>query len=269
MLAKQVIIIGGGASIREGIEKELWTKIQSLFTLGLNYNYLDFRSTALVCVDPDFYDAQINDDTKDSTLHPSISRKAIIRDLPLVIGQSYLIPTKLDNTLLLKASASYRRDLSSGVYSPALCGLWALSLAIYLLDIGEIFLLGYDFGETRSKDFHKIVLDKKELDALTIKENKKALTHYYQGKRRDHRGTGKIDWFNQIDSKSGKTRVERVFEPYLAETKCKIYNVSMISKIKAFPQITYDEFFTRISKETLDQSALQSEIRSKLLALPR
>jgi len=268
MKPNQLVIIGGGSSIREGLDKGLWNKIQGLWTFGLNYNYLDFKSTANIYIDPEFYDAEMTDDT----LENGIPRKKIFRSLPLILGQNYVTPEILPNTILLKAAKDYSRDLHDGVYNPNLCGLWALTLAIYLLDEGEIYLLGFDCGEARKpEDSKKTPSNPIEFAQMAIRDEKtrKWLTHYYQGLRRNHRGIGKVDWFNMKNSTTGKTMVEKYFGPYQNETKCKIYNVSMCSKINTFPQITYDEFFARLSKETYNQDEIREYIKQKLISVPR
>ena len=35
----QLIILGGGTSIKEGIEKGLWDKIKNRFVIGTNYSF--------------------------------------------------------------------------------------------------------------------------------------------------------------------------------------------------------------------------------------
>ena len=40
--SNQLIIIGGGASIEEGISKNLWEKIKNKFVIGINYSYHHF-----------------------------------------------------------------------------------------------------------------------------------------------------------------------------------------------------------------------------------
>ena len=39
---KQIIIVGGGTSIKEGISKGLWSKLDNKYTFGLNYSYKYF-----------------------------------------------------------------------------------------------------------------------------------------------------------------------------------------------------------------------------------
>ena len=60
MKSNQLIIIGGGASITEGIKKGLWKLLKGKFTLGLNYSYHYYpNSTCQIYVDNDFYTKEI------------------------------------------------------------------------------------------------------------------------------------------------------------------------------------------------------------------
>ena len=222
---KQLIIIGGGNSIQEGIVLGLWEKLRNKFTMGINYSYKFFDSTFQTYVDAQFYNRE----------------NLNLEKLPLIIGSAYKINKKLPNTLSLTTSNTYVRDLSKGVYSPRLSGMFSLSLAIYLLDVGEIFLLGYDLGNTdESKD-----------------DKKRYLTHFYQGAL-EHNGVGKVNYYN------GKGRAEQDFGVYKNEQKIHIYNVSLLSKINMFPKISYTEFFSKLDPETYDQNELRLLVREKL-----
>lgn len=222
----QLIIIGGGWSKKEGIEKGLWDKLKNKFTLGTNYNYHFFNSTALVYVDVDFY----NNNYKD------------LNKLPLVIGKyhSNIKKEVRKNTVMLKAGHKYTRNLEEGVYKSSLSGIWALSLGIYLLNHGEIFLLGMDYGDNGKKD-----------------KNGKFITHSYQGLI-NHSGIGKINYYRS------KNRADKDYEVYSKETKCEIYNVSIDSRINTFPKISYDIFFSMLDNNTYDQFLLRKHIRQQL-----
>ena len=47
----QLVILGGGASMKEGISKGLWNKLKDRFTLGINYSFNWFKSTLQTYVD--------------------------------------------------------------------------------------------------------------------------------------------------------------------------------------------------------------------------
>jgi len=225
----QLIILGGGTSMKEGISKGLWEKLQDRFTLGINYSFHYFKSTLQTYVDLDFYSNEWDD----------------LESLPLIVGKYHKLIEKeiRSKTIMLQINPkTYVRDLSSGVYKSSLCGLFSLSLGINLLDKGEIFLLGYD--HTNSSNGEK---DK----------NGKLLTHFYQGKL-NHRGIGKVNYYKN------KGRADRDFGAYTGEKKIKIYNVSLDSKINTFPKISYDKFFSMLDTDTFDQSKLRDLIRKKL-----
>lgn len=225
---KQIIIIGGGTSIREGIDKGLWNKIKDKFTVGLNYSYHYFPNpTFQSFVDYDFYNKQIKD----------------LESLSLVIGNKKKFKEILDNTIMIPAISKYYRDIKPGVYKASLVGLWALSLTIYLTNPGdEIYLLGYDYGEAKRGN-----------------DKTPSLTHFYQGKI-NHRGIGKINYYN------AEGRARRDFGVYEIIKDIKIYNVSQISRIPTdiFPKITYDEFLKRLNRDKYNQEELRNEIKNKL-----
>lgn len=124
----QIILIGSGVSIKEGIYNGLWERIKDSFTLGINHSYKYFESTALICLNyVDFYD---------------VNRQEL-KELPLIITCTRPHPSEWeDNTILVK-NRSY-----------ALSGIMALDIATKILgEKDEIYLLGYDYGAiTNIKD---------------------------------------------------------------------------------------------------------------------
>jgi hypothetical protein len=230
MSPKQLILIGGGLSIREGVNGGLWEKLQGRFVIGTNYSYQFFAPTTLCYVDKTFYNENVE----------------TLKELPLIIGQGKKLTTKLPNTISMPCTQNYKRDLSEGIYSANLSGIYALSLGIYLLEVGTIFVLGYDFGS--------ITTD--------LAAHKKTITHFYQDTL-THRGVGKTSWYD----KPG--RDVRDFGVYLKEDKIKIYNVSPKSKLKVFTKIDYDTFFELLDKEIYDQDLLRKEILEKIKHLPK
>jgi len=223
---KQLVIIGGGSSIQEGISKDLWSKLENKFVIGLNYSYKYFSNPTVQCfVDHEFYSKEYDD----------------LKSLGLIIGKSQKTLKLHDNTITMTCSGQYNRDVRKAVYKASLVGIFALSLGIYLLDEGEIFLLGYDFGELTT-----------EKDAKN-----RVITHFYQGQT-EHRGIGKNSYYN-ISNKANDD-----FKVYSKETRCKIYNVSMKSKIDIFDKISYDEFFTKLDKNIINNEEIRKDIRNKL-----
>ena len=221
-MSKQIIIIGGGSSIKEEIDKGLWNRLKGKWTIGLNYSYNFFNSTMLCYADSNFYNEE--------------SKKEKFQNLPLIIGKEHSQLKILPNTMTLKTNdVKYFRDVKLGCYKSNLCGIFALSLAIYLLDEGEIYLLGYDYGATkRTKDG-------------------RALTHFYQGKI-NHRGIGNVNYFDTIG------RADKDFGVYQNESKVHIYNVSLESKITIFPKLSYAGFFDKLDNQQYNQKVLKQFI---------
>jgi len=226
----QLIIIGGGYSIKEAISKGLWDKLEGQFVIGTNYSFNYHISTIQCYLDNKFYQEQCEN----------------LKKLPLIITKPHQ-KNKLDNQIMLKINSKGTRDLKNGVYKGSLTGIFALSLGIHLLDVGEIFLLGYDFGSS---------------EVLTMKDGKtkKPITHFYQDEIK-HRGVGKVNYYN------AKGRAERDFAPFTNEKKVKIYNVSSQSKITVFPKISYDEFFKRLDNKKYCQTYLRAYTKAKLSKL--
>lgn len=218
---KQLIIIGGGTSLKEGISKGLWNTLKGKLTFGLNYSYRHFESTVQIYVDQKFY----NDE------HDKLA------GLPLILGNNHSKLKCHPNTIMFPASSKYDPTLAKGVYKASLCGMFALSLALYFKP-KEIFLLGFDYGSITKK-----VIDKK------------FETHFYQGQI-NHRGIGRINYY------TAKGRAEKDFKPY--KESGNIYNVSVESTIPTFPKISYDEFFKRLNNIEYDQNRLREEIKSHL-----
>lgn len=224
---RQLIIIGGGHSIKEAISKDLWNKLDGKFVIGTNYSF-NFHVPTIQCyLDNKFFEEQ----------------KEKLKTLPLIITKPHQ-KHKLANQIMLKVNSKGTRDLKNGVYKGSLTGIFALSLSIYLLDVGEIFLLGYDFGASG----YNTAKDKK---------TKHAITHFYQGQLK-HRGIGKVNYYNT------KGRPERDFKPFEKEKKIKIYNVSMNSKINTFEKISYDEFFKKLDDKKYCQSHLRAYTKVQL-----
>jgi hypothetical protein len=243
MLPKKLIILGGGYSVKEEIEKGLFDWLPNSFCVGLNYSYKFVNTTAVVAVDETFYNTNC----------------LKLNELPLYIMKK---PTSIcdkplsDKAITLKSSLKYNRDCEDGIYSSTLAGLYALSLFIKVLDEGEIYLLGYDYG-TVTGDCDK---------------HNKLLTHWYQGEV-EHRGIGKVNWYNAtvVDQQTRLkiSQAEKEFRVYKDETKVKIYNVGLKSNIPEtlVQKISYEQFFTLNETNRHNQDELRIELRNSLWAL--
>ena len=247
MLPKQLVIIGGGASLRpywDGVYKEkgLFELLPKLFSCGLNYSYKFINTTLNSGVDETFYNA---------------NSKELV-NLPLYIGkeQVSLQKSNTKNVYFFPPNRKYDRDLIGGVYKSTLAGLFALSLFIKFMDEGEIYLLGYDYGPQRDS-YGKPLID----------ERGRILTHWYQGKC-EHRGIGKINWYTatMTDSKDKKTKItnaENEFRVFANESKVKIYNVGLQSAIPTFEKISYESFFSKILITEHNQNEIREELIKK------
>ena len=229
---KQTIIIGGGLSIKEGIMAGLWDKLKDRFVIGTNFSYKSYVPTFLTFVDA-------------STFYNLTDIRAELAMLPLIIGCPYQITREqmLPNSIFIPSTNAYIRDLSKGVYSSRLSGMYALSLAIHLVGQGEVFLLGYDLGTiTKDKD-----------------DKGRNITHYYQG-RINHVGIGKTYYYNI------PRREEIDFGVYKNEKDVKIYNVSPNSNLHVFEKIDYPTFFSKLDNNQYNQDQLREEIKNAFRA---
>ncbi len=213
---KQLIIIGGGYSIQEGIRKGLIDELKGRVVCGINYSYHYFDSTYLCCLNyTDFYDK---------------NRQELVL-LPLIFTTTRPHPSQYeDNTIVLPHLISYR-----------LTGIFALEMGCDVLEEGEIFLLGYDYSEDKKKEDSK----------------KRPMTHFYQ-EQIEHRGIGKAKYYHYPQ------HAKRDFDRFKNMRKIKIYNVSINSKINAFPKISYEQFFDILNDKKFNQEKLRKNIIKKL-----
>lgn len=231
---KQVILIGGGFSIKPELEK-LQTILKNKFVIGLNYAYKYFPyCTFYSYVDHLFYSKELEG----------------LKNLPLIIGNYHqnLIYKKKNNTIMLPTITIYSKNIRRGVYKASLVGIYALTLAIYLLDVGEVFLLGYDLGGKN---------DNKDKD-----KGGRIITHFYQSTEKgsvQHEGIGKISYYR--DSRRGHND----FGSFRDLEGIKIYNVGLESKLEEFEKIDYSMFYKKLNKEDLNQDKLREDIKKKLI----
>ena len=81
-MKKQLIILGGGTSVVEGINKDLFPKLENKFTIGLNYSHHFVDSTCWMYVDDTYYLNQVK----------------YMEKLPLTIGRLHSnVPVKPNN----------------------------------------------------------------------------------------------------------------------------------------------------------------------------
>ena len=249
MKPKQLIIIGEGTSIKEGISKGLWEKLTNRFTISMNFNYRFCDSTILTFVDPEFRNGYTKEEHKrhkwKGTKQELLDHIKILDSLPLLIGQNPEEVLKhYGNTILFHSSAEYHgRDSIKNdmIFRPNLCGVFSLTLGVCLLDVGEIFLLGYDAG------------------GVGLFEKDQPHTHFYQGTGFKHRGMGNTHYYDD-------NHEERDYGVFKNDPKIKIYNVSLDSKIPdhIFPKVSYNEFFGLLDAKKYPQDVLRASVRNEI-----
>lgn len=224
---EQVVIIGGGYSVNEGIQKGLWSKLEGKEVWSLNsvYKIMPYLPTRQLWVDIDFWNHEIDNMqnlflkgveliTKDyhriAGLKAQITQYGTCRDLKDWKGQE-----SLDSNMVFTGRMG-------------LVGAFALGVAI-LRKYKKIYLLGYDFG-SQSLDIHN--------------------THFYQNRIAELNimslGAARPEVYRLPD---GSLREEIVdWQAYESGFGSQISNVSLISNLPYFPKISYEQFFEELER---------------------
>jgi len=231
---KEIIVIGGGYSIKNAPQEALGSLLLTKCSIACNYACLNFKTTFTTFIDREFY--YPSPDNVLNKSYPDISTK--LKELSLIIGidfQNYLTTNKLliPNTLVVKGGEKFNREHSKdlGFFPLILTGLFSVYLAAWLLNYeGTLMLLGFDWTK-RTKD-----------------------THYYD---LQHRGVGKTNFYEVHNSYN-------YFKYLINEPKLKIYNVNLDSNIHCFQKITYQQMFTLLNSEIVNQDLLRLEIKQIL-----
>lgn len=230
---KEVIIIGGGQSVSEGIDLQLWDKIQGREIWSLNYAwklmpYLPIRE---IWVDSAFFEKNVDDIEGLWKKGVQLIAKKNMRYALLnhYLGEAV---TQYDET---RSSQGFK-GVHALVETPllfaghkGLVGVFALSLAVAeKYDI--IYLLGYDWGTPSNSDKQ---------------------THFYQGQIQVFStGIANTEIYLHRDDTPQKEVHEFDLHKAAAENNgLKIYNVSTRSHIDAFEKIGYLKFFELIEQK--------------------
>jgi len=218
---KRVIIIGAGASVQEGLNEDLWRKIEYNTIWSCNYAFMTmpYRPARELWVDRSFFKnnvTQLCQLQKEGIELVAKENASSIR-LP---GTTYYIGVRKKEEYVGKEGIAQNKIF---IGAQGFSGTFALHVAI-CEGYNEIFLLGFDYGVPPSSG--------------------ETITHYYQNK------------LNVISSGVGmpnvylkKDKVKQQIDTYdifLQETDIKIWNVSPKSNIQCFDKITYEEFFNKI-----------------------
>jgi len=245
-IPSEIIIIGGGSSINEGISLGLKDRIKDKFVVLCNFAFYHFDGTFLTFIDHEFYSGFLKSNTNPPVMIQNKEHREKIIQFPLIIGHetNQTKTLKVPNTILLKSASTYTRDLSKGIYNSHLVGIFSLTLACWLMDFkGKIFLCGYDYSHRTPEQ---------------IQNKEKAKTHYYSEKELNHRGIGYTNFYE-------KHKSSNYFSCYLQEKNIKIYNVSLNSNIGEFEKINYPTMFDLLDDVRYDQEELRELIKNKII----
>lgn len=228
--AKEIIIVGAGASIKPYISA-LQPILAHKFTILTNYAYKTFPGTFLCFQDRDFYKVRPTE-----SVNPDIYDE--LKSLPLIVGINIngIEEFKLDNTILLDKSE--RENLT---------GIFAIKLALRLINSGTIYLLGFDWNRRSGL--------KKRDPNYNPKSN--IDLHYYDNIK--HWGTGYYGYYEGHNPDNEFTR--------FIKEGIKIYNVSPESNINCFEKISYERMLNLMNNDEYNQEKLREEIRRKLCIL--
>jgi len=215
-MKKQVIILGAGKSINEGISKGLWSKIKNkeIWSLNSMFKIMPYLPTRELWVDISFFRHTVGELQKLAQQGVKLIAK---KHLKLT-----LIP-QIEQFETTKEQSSASENILY-VGSQGLVGFFALSLAIVREKYDEVFVLGYDYGTPNIND---------------------KVTHCYENKKKELNiySTGNIFvYFN----KNGTLKREVEDFKYYLQFSNKIYNVSLYSNIPYFEKISWEEFFEKI-----------------------
>jgi len=221
---KSVILVGGGSSIREGLEKNLWTRIKGQEIWSCNYAWMTmpYLPQREIFVDIGFFKNNMKAleelAKKGVPIHAKTHNKYKAIDDIIKHNSSREMKCYHGKQALEKGVIYYGRM--------GLVGFFALSLAI-AEGYNEVFLLGYDFG---------------------VPTNQQKFTHYYQNRLNViSTGVGRPQVYLLPDNKLRREVTD--WAVFLKEKDVKIWNVSLISNIHYFEKITYNTFFNMIGGE--------------------
>jgi len=243
--SSRLIIVGGGNSMAEGIEKGLWNKLAKEYTFGINSSIFFYEPTIPIFCDWYFYK---HNKTELDKYYLVIGKY----DVKIGNVEKHECP-KGKNLVMLKAHKNYHgaNSWEKGFYSTILTGCFSLTIGI-ALGFKEIYLLGYDFTDIKGKThfYQKDSLESQEIGKIIDKNGQLRC-----GVGKDDRGNFRTGCYNKKSA--------QYFDEYKrALETVNIYNVSMDSKIEAFPKISYNKFFKILEEEP--RVVLQHKARTEI-----
>lgn len=218
---KDLVIIGGGSSVKEGIELGLWDKIKDIEIWSLNFAFIfmPYLPKREIWVDVSFFKKNLDrlESIYRSGTELHCSSHALYNNYSMI--KQYQIFKDVrhfeDNEKYFSGKLGF-------------VGVFALSIAVRE-QYDRIFLLGYDFGvqNPSSNDTHFYQHMTKECNIVSV-------------------GVGNP----RVYMDTGTNKVKSIVEEFSVYNKHrdKIYNVSTISNIKEFQKISYQSFFDLINR---------------------
>lgn len=223
---KSVILLGGGYSVLEGIEKGLWDKIKSanveLWSLNFAFYFLleqNIIPSRQIWVDSYLFSKHRNSLEQ---LHKQHNVPLFAKEHP----QYNLLPITQYKAF---KSPSQEEKYKDGLFSGQLgfVGIFALSLACKE-EFDTVYLLGYDFGTPSINDdkthWYQDQAEKYNISSSGIKR-----PQVYRDRANDSVSSSLVDfcYFDRFKN-------------------TKIINVGLRSNITVFERIGYDQFFERL-----------------------
>jgi len=226
---KELVIVGGGRSVKHGIELGLWDKIKDKTIWSLNYAFMTmpYLPKREVWVDIAFYTNNVESLQKLSEQGVQMVAKRHKKYADIFPIKCY---EQTRNRTGYKGKEALKVDGTPHIFlgRMGMCGTFALSLAV-AENYEKIYLLGYDFGTPEAGD---------------------TKTHFYQGDIQVRStGVGNTHVYRGGD-RSNKNLVKKDVEDYeVYGSDAYIINVSPQSNIPYFQKITYEEFFEELINE--------------------
>ena len=214
---KTAILIGGGKSVLEGIELDLWNKIKDkadIFSINYAFKTMPYLPNKQIWTDTTFFRNNVEalENLYKQGVECHTKKHGVYNAIPEIRQYETAREEKdLNNTTLF-------------IGLMGLSGMLALSLAIDM-KYERVFLLGYDFGTSSISDTH---------------------THYYQNMPIPVISSGIRNPQVYLTDTGVKKDVKQF--NYFNNKGCTIYNVSLTSNIQSFPKISYEEMFDMLNK---------------------
>lgn len=248
-MINDIIILGSGASINQGINLGLSNYVENFASFGINEAIKFFDCTAYTFGDwyayADRFELYSKANLVIGRYDMHIGRK--------IEGARYC--PKHEGLILLQGSGKYygRNGLEKGLYSSVLTGAFTLNLSL-CLNPKRIFLCGFDNCEINGlTHFYSGISGAGQFKDFEGKAT--------SGVGKNEKGEYKTSFYNNTDAS-----INALWKPFAQEKDISIFNVSLESRISIFQKINYPEMFQRldINKNRINQVEAQNQIRQQL-----